>query len=382
MVISSGNSGKLAPIQFMACKSLVAHRFHNLSIVSSLYNASKISRTTYPMLSTFRPAVTRSISVAAGSFSWDDVVHISLPSSFQDDPSDLTGYFEKVKLCNRGSDTQSEFLPFVIDNQIVGYVHHGFAKHLKQYPNVFIFPRDDCGQLGAYLTLHESLKTPEDRTHAVGDVVKCLGEEVIPGTRNELYPVTSSFGASSFFSLERAAAPYFGIKVYGVHMNGYVEREGEKFLWVAKRSQTKPTFPGMLDHLVAGGLPQGIPCGENVMKECEEEAGIPRSISKGAIPVGAISYTDIKGFSYKRDVQFCYDLKLPESFIPENQDGEVEGFMLLPVTNVANVIRRTQLFKPNCTLVIIDFLFRHGYINPESSGYLELLQSLRSGTCF
>ena len=30
---------------------------------------------------------------------------------------------------------------------------------------------------------------------------------------NQLYPVTSSFGAPIFFSLERAAAPYFGIKV-------------------------------------------------------------------------------------------------------------------------------------------------------------------------
>ncbi|XP_008463362.1 nudix hydrolase 20, chloroplastic-like isoform X1 [Cucumis melo] len=372
----------------MASKSL-AHSFRNFSTVPSFCNASTIFRTTYTTISTFRPTVHRSISVASrpvsvtpGSFTWDDVVHVSSPESFQDDPADLTGYFEKVKLCNRGSDTQSEFFPFVIDGQIVGYVHHGFAKHLQQYPNVFTFSQDDSVKVGACLTLHESLKTPEDRTRAVGDVVKCLGEEVIPGTRNELFPVTSSFGAPNFFSLERAAAPYFGIKVYGVHMNGYVEKEGKKFLWVAKRSQTKPTFPGMLDHLVAGGLPQGISCGENLMKECKEEAGIPRSVSKEAIPVGAISYTDIKGYGYKRDVQFCYDLKLPESFVPENQDGEVEGFMLLPVTNVANVIRRTQFFKPNCSLVIINFLFRHGYIKPESSGYLELLQSLRSGTCF
>lgn len=29
----------------------------------------------------------------------------------------------------------------------------------------------------------------------------------------QLYPVTSSFGSRVFFSLERAAAPYFGIKV-------------------------------------------------------------------------------------------------------------------------------------------------------------------------
>lgn len=64
----------------------------------------------------------------------------------------------------------------------------------------------------------------------------------------------SCFGTKAFFSLERAAAPYFGIKAYGVQMNGYVEREGQKFLWLGKRSQAKSTFPGMLDHLVAGGL--------------------------------------------------------------------------------------------------------------------------------
>lgn len=43
-------------------------------------------------------------------------------------------------------------------------------------------------------------------------------------------------------------------QVYGVQMNGYVEKDGQKFLWIAKRSQMKQTFPGMLDELVAGGL--------------------------------------------------------------------------------------------------------------------------------
>ncbi|MCL7046899.1 hypothetical protein MKW94_015168, partial [Papaver nudicaule] len=68
---------------------------------------------------------------------------------------------------------------------------------------------------------------------------------------------------------------------YGIHMNGYIDRDGEKSLWIGKRSERKPTFPGMLDHLAAGGLPHGITCKENVMKECQEEAGIPRSISNG-----------------------------------------------------------------------------------------------------
>lgn len=164
-------------------------------------------------------------------------------------------------------------------------------------------------------------------------------------------------------------------------MNGYVEKDGQKLLWIGKRSQMKSTYPGMLDQLAAGGLPYGIACGENLVKECEEEAGIPKSISKEAIPVGAVSYMDIDGYRYKRDVLFCYDLKLPASFRPENQDGEVDSFKLIPVTHVADVIQRTQFFKPNCSLVIIDFLFRHGYMSSEHFGYLDLLQSLRSGDC-
>ena len=36
------------------------------------------------------------------------------------------------------------------------------------------------------VTLNSSLTTPEDRTRAVGEVVKSLGEELIPGIRNEV----------------------------------------------------------------------------------------------------------------------------------------------------------------------------------------------------
>ncbi|KAK9715300.1 hypothetical protein RND81_06G155800 [Saponaria officinalis] len=314
------------------------------------------------------------------NFTWDDVIHIG---QSQFDPSDLSGIFDQIRACNRNVEKKIEFVPFIIDDHVVGYIHNGFADHLRTFRDVFLFPHDDSNNshFGWHVTLHPSLKTPADRTSVVAGVINCLGEEVIPGIRNELFPVTSSFGAHVFFSLERAAAPYFGIKAYGVHMNGYVEREDQKFLWLGKRSQAKPTYPGMLDHLVAGGLPHGIPCGENMTKECEEEAGIPLSISKKVKPVGAVSYTDIDGYRLKRDVLFCYDLELPENFVPNNQDGEVESFRLIPVPHVANLIKTTNFFKRNCTLVIIDFLFRHGYICPEYVGYLDLLQSLRSGDC-
>ncbi|TXG61352.1 hypothetical protein EZV62_012715 [Acer yangbiense] len=395
----------------MACNTYhVAHKIRQP--LTSLYN-SKASRSfiaTFPV----RTGSSRPLSaatVSCSSFTWDDVVRVSQPDYLPDDSSDLHGYFEKIKICNRGTQNQSDFFPFIIEDQIVGYVHNCFANQLRRFHDVFVHSENNGGGYGSYVSLNSKLRTPEERTRAVGEVIKCLGEEqLIPGIRNELYPVSSSFGAPILFSLERAAAPYFGIKAYGVHMNGYVERNGKKFLWIGKRSEVKPTYPGMLDHLVAGGLsrisydeksdsyrkswqywevqilqllqldrvrPHGIACGENLIKECEEEAGIPRSLSSRAVPVGAVSYMDINGYGYKRDVLFCYDLKLPEDFVPKNQDGEVEGFQLIPVTQAANVIRRTEFYKPNCSLVIIDFL----YICPEYYGYLDLLQSLRSGDC-
>ncbi|EPS72290.1 hypothetical protein M569_02467, partial [Genlisea aurea] len=320
----------------------------------------------------------RCISSDVGNVSWDEALDFC--GRRPQNSSGLQGFFEKVKQCNRDSEKQSEFVPFVVEGSVVGYVHNRFADHLREYNDVFTFPSDNFygGNFGYHLTLHPQLLSPTERTEAVGGVVRSLGEELIPGFRNELYPVAPSFGGPEYLSLERAAAPYFGIKAYGVHMNGYVERGDEKLLWVGKRSNVKPTYPGKLDHLVAGGLPRGISCGENLVKECEEEAGIPPSISRRAIAVGAVSYVDIEGYRLKRDVLFCYDLKLPQDFTPTNEDGEVESFKLIPVTQVANIIRSTEYFKPNCSLVIIDFLFRHGYIKPEDPDYLKLLQSLTS----
>jgi hypothetical protein len=39
-------------------------------------------------------------------------------------------------------------------------------------------------------------------------------------------------------------------------------------------------------------------------------------------------------------------------------------------------VRDTEEFKPNCNLVIIDFLVRHGSLEPETAGYSELVTAL------
>jgi hypothetical protein len=75
---------------------------------------------------------------------------------------------------------------------------------------------------------------------------------------------------------------------------------------------------------------------------------------------------------------FCYDLELPRDFSPIAVDGEVESFHLMPIDEVATIIRHGFEFKFNCNLVIIDFLIRHGMLDPDSEpDYTALCEGLR-----
>jgi isopentenyldiphosphate isomerase len=220
------------------------------------------------------------------------------------------------------------------------------------------------------------------RTEAVGKVTLALLKDgVIKGWRNELLPVVETFDSPPVILMERAAYPLFGMKGYGVHVNGFVRFDsGEIKLWVAKRSRQKSTWPGLFDHIVAGGQPHGISPSENVIKECGEEAGIPAELASAAIPVSAVSYTGLDECgNLKRDCLFCYDLALPPDFIPLPIDGEVEEFELQSLDWVVDQVAFGGQYKPNCNLVIIDFLLRHGIISAESPRYLELIKSLRMG---
>ena len=65
--------------------------------------------------------------------------------------------------------------------------------------------------------------------------------------------------------------------------------------------------------------PHGLSPAANVVKECGEEAGIPPDLAAQALPVGAVCYEALQPAGVKRDVLFCYDLRLPENFVPAPQ---------------------------------------------------------------
>jgi len=176
---------------------------------------------------------------------------------------------------------------------------------------------------------------------------------------------------------------YFGVPSYGVHVNGWVRDPDNPSsdvpwaMWVATRSMSKATYPGLFDQMVAGGQPSKISFDENVRKECEEEASLPPNIIAGIVPVGAVSYryATAKGLSTK--VLRTYDLEMPRSLQPLCADGEVEEFRLLPISEVLTSLReQLPLWKPNSALIAIDFCVRHGFVDQTEPGYAEIVRLL------
>lgn len=171
--------------------------------------------------------------------------------------------------------------------------------------------------------------------------------------------------------VDRGAIPVLGLAAEGVHLNGLVERVDGLFLWVARRSMSKRLDPGKLDHLVAGGMSAGLDPQTTVIKEAQEEAGILSDLAATARAVSRIEYALERPEGLRRDVLHCYDLLLPESFVPVAEDGEVESFHLLPIQNVMALVRDTDDFKFNVNLVLIDLFIRRGLFEPAEANILR-----------
>jgi isopentenyldiphosphate isomerase len=280
-------------------------------------------------------------------------------------------YLDRITACNTFE--LQRYIPWEIDGLRVGLVRREFAALLAEHD---VFSVD-----AAHVRLNERLTNFESRSAAVAPVLRELAEQGhIPGWRNEALAVTESFAAKPLLQIERAAANHFGVRTFGVHMNGFVRRSQGLFMWIPRRSWNKPTYPGKLDNMVAGGQPIGMGLLSNLIKECAEEASIPSSLAERAQSVGLISYCAEVPEGLQPDVEFCFDLELPEEFVPRNSDGEVHEFTLLPIAAVAQIAENTTDFKPNCALVVIDFLVRHGFLPPEHPDYVELVRRLRSPT--
>lgn len=264
----------------------------------------------------------------------------------------------------------SAFRPWTIDGREVGWLRADVVEALRRFPSVFLVT-DDA------ISVQAHLNTFDYRSAAIGEVARALLEMgIIQGWRNEPFAVAAHYGDAPLLRLERAAVPVFGVKAYGVHLNGYVRTpEGIK-LWIGRRADNRPVEPGKLDNMVAGGLPYGLDPLRNLIKECAEEAGIAEDLARQSRPVGAISYRMLHQGFLRQDTLFIYDLELPADFQPINTDGEIADFRLISLPEATAILEDSEAFKFNVAPVVIDFLIRHGHLTPDAPGYVDLAMGL------
>jgi len=276
-------------------------------------------------------------------------------------------YIDHIQALNRWS--PNNFLPLMVDGQRMGWVRHAFAEQLADFPACFVVTPES-------VMLNRSLEGFDARSSAVTDVLRQMAKSGAVHLMGEMYPVLTEYGAPAAFQIDRAVVSQFGIRAFGQHLNGYVQTSDGLMMWIGRRASDRKVFPDRLDQLVAGGLPHAISLQENLIKECREEADISPLLAAKARAVGGISYCCEVERGLRDDTLFCYDLLLPEMFIPRCTDGEVGGFELMPIESVADIVRDSEAFKPNCNLVVIDFLLRHGFIDIDHQHHTKLIEKL------
>ncbi|OBT74410.1 hypothetical protein VF21_06836 [Pseudogymnoascus sp. 05NY08] len=192
---------------------------------------------------------------------------------------------------------------------------------------------------------------------------------------DEVFPVYGS-KKELIMSIERVAAPLFGIVTYGVQMLAYQDNADGPSIW--------RTFPGMLDSTVGGSLPTGEQPFECLVRESEEEASFqPEFTRKNAVACGTMNYlnlTDERSGGeigcFSPEVQFVYEMKVPNDLVPTPGDNEAEEIKLMTVPELKDALAKGE-FTPANGCIILDFFIRHGLLTFENEpNYIEIASRL------
>jgi 8-oxo-dGTP pyrophosphatase MutT (NUDIX family) len=274
---------------------------------------------------------------------------------------------DRIGACNNYD--AARVVPLIAAGERIGVLRRDNAAVLARFSDVFVVGADEVNLVatGDVAALSRAID-------AVVDVLVAEGR--VPKWHNETFDVAPRWGMPPVFRLDRGAVPFFGTRAYGVHLNGYLRTADGLRVWVGRRSPDKQIAPNKLDNLVAGGIGNGHGVDETLMKEAEEEAAIPVALIEKAVPVGAVSYRMETRLGIRDDVLFVYDLETPPDFVPENRDGEIVDFELMPASEVLQRVRATSDFKFNVNLVILDFAVRHGLLRRDDPEYLDVATGL------
>ncbi len=258
-------------------------------------------------------------------------------------------------------------VPFAVQGRPVGSVARAHLAALKAWPQWLAVSADGV-----------DFTAPADaRDAAFAAMNAALREQgLVVAWRDEVFPLLDPETLAPLARFERASARFWGTLTLGAHATGWVAgAEGRpQSLWIARRSFTKATDPGLFDNLVGGGVPAGQTPHEALVREGFEEAGLaPHELAPARAGSVIRLARDIpEGFQH--EWIYSHDLQLPAGRVPQNQDGEVHDFTLMPVAKALEVAAGDGM-TVDAALVTIDFALRHGLVkDPAVAEQVRQLQ--------
>ncbi|EQL00139.1 hypothetical protein G6O67_007031 [Ophiocordyceps sinensis] len=235
----------------------------------------------------------------------------------------------------------------------------------------------------------------EKNAGVVGGLKKWLGK------RADFHPIRGLDGHLTGLQMPSPLRGVFGIVTSGVHMNMYtikkVHGRPKMHIWVSRRSENV-TYAGKLDQVVAGAMDpvDDMDPLKTLRREAMEEARLAvdiasRRVTADGSVVGMVECGRRISFYDRKDptagseqgqlepgIRFTFDLEVDASFMPRPGEPEaVADFVLKAVEDVKRDLMCAE-WKPNCGLVMLDFLLRKGQIRPEDDErYGQLKQGLQ-----
>ena len=266
----------------------------------------------------------------------------------------------------RRSDAQRR-VPFAVDVDgapvVVGSVARAHLPLLEPHERAFSVLPDGVRLVAGAAQRDAALAEINAQLRSVG---------LIPGWRDEIYPIVARFGASPLALIERAAARFWGTLCFAAHCNGYVADDDSgrpSHLWIARRAADKPTDPGLLDNLIGGGIAHGQTPLATLLREGMEEAGLPPALVEQARAGSLIEVRRDVPEGLQHEQLFVYDLEVPRDLRPYNHDGEVAEFHCVPMTQALALAAGPDM-AVDASMVTLDFALRHGLLSATAHAEL------------
>ena len=146
-----------------------------------------------------------------------------------------------------------------------------------------------------------------------------------------------------------------GLTTRAVHLSGW---STDNRLWVARRSLTKATDPGMWDTLV-GGLVGNLEDPDfALVRESDEEAGLDAPDIVARTPLRTIAHMRRQlPEGFQTEAVLTCECVLADHVTPKNRDGEVMEIQLLEIETLSQMLKE-DAFTLEASIVITEDLWR------------------------